>query len=180
MNSAAFRASLDALADLTGKELTPNITRWWWQRYGDLPDAVLTQAFEIACETCKFFPSPAEFNGILAGLAERGGALLTGAAAWDALDRDVLRTYAPGITLRIAWPDQRSRDVLRLQMGKLIHDVCQMHPAQLATVREEFIRRYDASRAADTAQATLDRLVSSKPKPAISDPRNLRLVSGEE
>lgn len=178
MNNTEFRRQLVTLAELTNKDLTPTVAKWWGERYSNLPDAVLRRAFEIAAERCRFFPTPAEFNAILEGLAAQSGHIVDGATAWDALDRDVLRTYAPGITKQIPWPDERSREVLRGEMGKLIHDVCQMHPRDLAMVREEFIRRYDAGRMADRAQDTLDRLTASHP--AALPARDLRLVSGEE
>lgn len=85
MNQRAFQARLTLLSEATNRVLSPELIRLWWEKYGRLPDAVLDAAFERALDTCKFFPSIAEFNGVLDELRiATGSAPAPGEDAWAA------------------------------------------------------------------------------------------------
>jgi hypothetical protein len=66
-----FKFHMLLLAESTNKRLgaddgTPSpLLRFWWEKYGALPDEVLLAAFGQAIDTCRFFPSVAEFNAIV-------------------------------------------------------------------------------------------------------------------
>lgn len=73
MNATNFKGHLLVIADATNKDLSEALVRLWWDKYGTLPDDILLAAFGQVIDSCKFFPSPAEFNDILAGVRRAAG-----------------------------------------------------------------------------------------------------------
>jgi len=158
MNIAQFKGHLMLLAELANKDLSTPMVQYWWQTYGDLPDAVLFPAFEIAKRKSKYFPTPSDFDEIIQSIAAKDGTIVNGEAAWNVLWRDVisqcseasdrmiaerLRNGGPGY----AWPNERARVVVKDEMRTTIRALSEMHPAELAKRREAFIRHYDAGQA---------------------------------
>ena len=140
-------AALDALSAL------------WWRKFGALPDGVLLPAFELALDTCKFFPSIAEFNDLLRAVAQAEGRIVDGATAWNACERALFSCWSETRDRLILargdgypWPDERCKDVLRRQMDRTVRDVANMHPKEYATARERFIQLYDQGAQVGRAQ----------------------------
>lgn len=165
MNQQTFQKSLKLLSDATSKTLSPELIRFWWQRFGDLPDEVLQEAFIRALDTCNYFPSPAQFMGILREISASQGAIVSGASAWEAIERDIIGQWSEtGDRLlassgrRYPWPDERSREILRNEMGCMISSLAQMHPKALAEIRDRFIAKYDATLATEQARAGVAKL----------------------
>ena len=73
MNATNFKGHLLLLAEATNKDPTVPLIKLWWEKYGQIPDDILLAAFGQAIDTCKFFPSPAEFNDILANVRRAAG-----------------------------------------------------------------------------------------------------------
>lgn len=97
MDQTTFRTRLTLLSEATNRALSPALIRLWWQKYGGLPDAVLDAAFDHALNTCKFFPSIAEFNDILDEFrVATGAAPAPGEDAWAAFLRR-LRRWDPDL-----------------------------------------------------------------------------------
>jgi hypothetical protein len=96
----------------------------WWRKFGDLPDGILVPAFELALDTCTFFPSIAEFHGLIRTVAASEGAVVDGATAWEAIERDIIGRWSEtgdrllaSTNRKYPWPDDRSREILRDEMG---------------------------------------------------------------
>lgn len=147
------REALDALAAL------------WWRKFGDLPDAILLPAFELALDSCKFFPSIAEFNDLIRTVGRAEGGIVDGASAWEAIERDILGRWSEtsdrlmaSAGKRYPWPDERSRDILRNEMGCVISALAQMHPKALGDIRDRFIAKYDAALTTERARAGVAKL----------------------
>ena len=79
MNRTTFQQQLTLLslsARHTGdgsREGIAALSDLWWMKYGDLPDDILLAAFGQALNSCKFFPSIAEFNEILTDVKRAAG-----------------------------------------------------------------------------------------------------------
>lgn len=79
MDRSAFKFNMVVLAEATNKRLADDqgnpspLFDLWWDKYGALPDAILLAAFGQALDRCRYFPSPAEFNEILAGVKRAAG-----------------------------------------------------------------------------------------------------------
>jgi hypothetical protein len=137
----------------------------WWRKFGDLPDGILGPAFELALDTCKFFPSIAEFHELIHTVARAEGGIADGATAWEAIERDIIGRWSEtndrllaSTNRRYPWPDDRSRAILRDEMGCMVSSLAQMHPKGLAEVRERFVAKYDATLATEQARAGVARL----------------------
>lgn len=73
MTRETFMGHLLMLAEATRKELSPMLMRLWQDKYADLPDPILLAAFSEALDTCRFFPSPAEFNDYISTARRAAG-----------------------------------------------------------------------------------------------------------
>jgi hypothetical protein len=73
MDANTFKLHLLVIADATNKDLSDGLVRLWWEKYGTLADDILLAAFGQVVDTCRFFPSPAEFNAILEGVKRAAG-----------------------------------------------------------------------------------------------------------
>jgi len=188
VNSAQFKGHLVLLAEMTNKDLSEPLARYWWQTYGDLPDAVLVAAFEIAKQSCRFFPAPAEFSAFLRGISAQSGAVVDGAAAWEAMQRDLFGCWSETndrINVRAngyPWPTDRCKAILRGDLNLTVRDVAEMHPAEYAKTRERFIALYDRDQQVAQAEQTVARLAPPEtvPIPIPPRPQRPRLVGGEE
>jgi hypothetical protein len=165
MNQTTFQKSLKLLSEATSKRLSPELAAYWWRRFGDLPDEILIEAFQRALDSADYFPSPAQFMGILRDISASQGAIVGGAGAWEAIERDILGQWSEtndrlmaSAGKRYAWPDERSRDILRNEMGCMVSALAQMHPRALAEVRDRFVAKYDAAIATDQARAGVAKL----------------------
>lgn len=159
MNQQTFQRSLKLLGDATNKALSPDLIRFWWTRYGDLPDDVLLTAFELALQQCKFFPSPAEFTELLTQVAGRG-LESGGAAVWEAMHQTMFSVWSETrdrVMLqdgtRYPWPDDRARAILRDRMNLTVRRVAEMHPKDYEAARQRFIQQYDGAQAVERAEA---------------------------
>lgn len=71
MDRDNFKFHMLILAESTNKKLADDhgnpspLLKFWWEKYGGLPDDILLAAFGQAIDSCKFFPSVAEFNDLL-------------------------------------------------------------------------------------------------------------------
>ena len=189
MNSAQFKSQLMTLAELTNKEFTSDaVPRYWWQTYGDLPDDVLQKAFAAAQRASRFFPTPAEFDAILRQIAAKGGAVVDGASAWDAMERELFGCWSETndrINVRVhgyPWPNDRSKAILRGELNCTVRDVAEMHPKGVADLRARFIALYDGAAQVAQAEQTVARLAAPEtvPIPIPPRPQRPRLVSGDE
>ncbi len=165
MNQQTFQKSLKLLSDATSKKLSPELAGFWWQRFGDLPDDILAQAFMQALNTCDYFPSPAQFMTILRGISASQGAIVDGASAWESIERDIIGQWSEtgdrlmaSAGTKYAWPDDRSRQILRNEMGSMISSLAQMHPKGLAEIRDRFVAKYDAALAVTQAREGVAKL----------------------
>lgn len=168
MNQTTFQKSLRLLSDATNKRLAPELMRFWWQRFGDLPDDILAEAFMRALDSCDFFPSPSQFMAILRDISASQGAITDGASAWEVIDRDIIGQWSETGDRLIAqsgkgypWPDDRSKAILRSEMGYMISALAQMHPKAVAEVRDRFIGKYDAAVATEQARAGVAKIEAS-------------------
>jgi hypothetical protein len=130
----------------------------WWRKFGALPDGVLLPAFELALDTCKFFPSIAEFNDLIRAVAQSEGGIVDGATAWNACERALFACWSETRDRLILakgegypWPDPRCKEVLRGAMDRTVRDVANMHPKEYAATRDRFVALYDQG--AQVAQA---------------------------
>jgi len=162
MNQQIFQRSLKLLGDATNKALSPDLIRFWWTRFGDLPDEVLLTTFELAMTECKFFPSPAEFKDLLGQVAGRGLAA-NGAAVWDEMHRTLFGCWSETrdrVMLqenrKYDWPDDLSRSILRDRLNLTVRRVAEMHPKDYEAARERFIKAYDSVQAVERAEQAID------------------------
>lgn len=65
MKQQTFKGHVLLLAESTNKDLSASLAALWFDKFGALPDDILLAAFGQALDTCKFFPSVAEFNDVL-------------------------------------------------------------------------------------------------------------------
>lgn len=165
MNQATFQKSLRLLSDATSKKLSTELIRFWWQRFGDLPDDILAEGFMRALDSCDYFPSPSQFMAILRDISASQGGIADGATAWEAIERDIIGRWSEtndrllaSTNRRYPWPDDRSRAILRDEMGCMVSGLAQMHPKGLAEVRERFVAKYDAALATEQARAGVAKL----------------------
>lgn len=142
----------------TRPEALEALSALWWRKFGALPDGVLVPAFDLALDTCKFFPSIAEFNDLIRAVAQAEGAVLDGATAWNACEKALFTCWSEARDrLLLAkdegypWPDTRCKEVLRGAMDRTVRDVANMHPKEYAATRERFVALYDQG--AKVAQA---------------------------
>lgn len=147
------------------KQAIDTLAALWWRKFGDLPDGILVPAFELALDTCKFFPSIAEFHELIHTVARSEGAIVDGASAWEAIERDIIGRWSETNDRLLAstgrkypWPDDRSRDILRNEMGCMVSSLAQMHPKGLAEVRGRFVAKYDAALATEQSRAGVAKL----------------------
>ena len=188
MNQTTFQKSLKLLGEATNKQLSPELIRYWWQKYGDLPDEVLLTGFQVALDTCTFFPSPAEFNGLLRTISAAQGQIVDGASAWDAMERELFGCWSETndrINVRVhgyPWPNDRCKALLRGELHCTVRDVAEMHPKGVADLRARFVARYDGVAQVAQAEQTVARLdpPETVPIPIPPRPQRPRLVSGEE
>lgn len=149
MKRSEFQGRLTLLSEATNRQLTPILSDLWWNRYGGLPDARLDRAFGVALDTCKFFPSPAEFNEILTRIAEADGEVVTGETAWTRVMRDVIAPFpnkAGG-----GWPDELSRTLVYELFG-LPYNLAHLEgDYALRQAHDRFVAAYDRQRAAADA-----------------------------
>lgn len=141
------------------KQALDALTGIWWRKFGHLPDGLLVPAFELALDTCKFFPSIAEFNDLLRTVAKSEGAVVDGATAWDAIERAIIGRWSEAGDRMILsagtgypWPDDRCKRLVRDAMNLRVRDIATMHPAEYARTRDDFIRRYDQAEQVERAQ----------------------------
>lgn len=165
MNRIHFQERLTLIGAATNKVLSPELSGLWWRKYGDLPDELLLEAFQLVEDTCRFFPSPAEFNDLLRRIGASRGQIVDGMTAWDAIERDILGNWSEtndrlmaSAGRRYPWPDDRSRDILRSEMGCMVSALAQLHPKGLAEVRDRFVAKYDAALATEQARAGVAKL----------------------
>lgn len=188
MDQTTFQGLLTLLGELTSKKLSPDVRKYWWTRYGDLPADVLRTAFQAALDSCEFFPSPAAFNDILRGISAQSGAVVDGAAAWDAMQREIFGCWSETndrINVRAhgyPWPNDRCKAILRGDLNLTVRDVAEMHPAEYAKTRERFIHLFDRDQQVAQAEQTVARLAPPEtvPIPIPPRPQRPRLVGGEE
>lgn len=162
MNQQTFQRSLKLLGDATNKALSPDLIRFWWGRFGDIPDEVLMPAFELAMSQCRFFPSPAEFTELLTQVA--GGGLETGGAAvWEEMHRTMFSVWSEARdrvmvqeNTRYPWPNDLARRILRDHMNLTTRRVAEMHPKDYEAARERFIKQYDSAQAVERAEAAIE------------------------
>lgn len=167
MNNTQFKGHLVLLAEMTNKDLSTPLLQYWWQSFGDLPDETLLPAFEMAKQSCRFFPSPAEFREFLQEVASSQGAIVNGYTAWEALEKAIFRPWSEANdrvmvqeNRKYPWPTPLCREVLRGQMALTPRDVAMMHPKEYAATRERFIKAFDSAQtvghAVERTQAALD------------------------
>jgi hypothetical protein len=187
MNSAQFKGQIMTLAELTNKEFTTDaVPRYWWETFGDLPDDVLLQAFAVAKRTSKFFPSPNEFDEIIRQIGRKSGAVVDGATAWDAMQRDLFGCWSETndrINIRVhgyPWPNDRCKQILRGQLNCTVRDVVEMHPAEYAKTREAFVKAYDGAAQTEQAEATVAKIAAPAPLSVVAPPPLRRISGGGE
>lgn len=79
MDRDHFKYQMFILAETTNKRLADEqgnpspLLKLWWDKYGTLPDDILLAAFGQAVDHCRFFPSVAEFNEIVANVKRAAG-----------------------------------------------------------------------------------------------------------
>lgn len=169
MDQTTFQGLLTLLGELTNKKLSPDVRKYWWTRYGDLPADVLRTAFQAALDSCEFFPSPAVFNDILRGISAQSGAVVDGTSAWEAMQRAIFGCWSEAndrITIRATgypWPTDRCKAILRGDLNLTVRDVAEMHPAEYAKTRDRFIHLFDSSQSVDQASTHVAKLVDAPP-----------------
>ena len=188
MNSTDFKREILILAELFDKDIRSGVVgRYFWDTFGDMPDDVLMQAFAVAQRSLKWFPKPAEFDAIIRTIAAKGGAVVDGASAWDALERDLFGCWSETndrINVRVhgyPWPNDRCKAILRGELNCTVRDVAEMHPKGVADLRARFIALYDGVAQVAQAEQTVARLAAPEtvPVPIPPRPQRPRLVSGE-
>lgn len=122
------------------------------ERFGGLDEATFAAACEYAIDNDDFFPTVRRFREIVATLDVATGTRLNGARAWEAFLRRVVRTYSPGITKSFDWPDERTRQIVREDLGG-VHFIAHIESDyQLDKLRERFVKAYDQGGAVADAQ----------------------------
>lgn len=149
MRRSEFQGRLTLLSEATNKQLTPILSDLWWGKYGGLPDARLDRAFGVALDRCKFFPSPAEFNEILAQLAEADGEVVTGETAWARVMRDIIAPFPAHAGA--GWPDELSRTLVYELFGLPYNLAHTEGDYALRRAQDRFVGEYDRRRAAADA-----------------------------
>jgi hypothetical protein len=160
MDQPTFQRQLRLLSVATNKELSPELATLWWTKYGAHEDGLLTAAFSYALDHCRFFPSPAEFNDILAPmLRASGGALPLGEEVWGAVKRKIGR-YAEETrgSMEACGFTPAEAEALR-EVGTL-RELAYMAPRDLEFKKRDFIAAYEraAQRAALPAPTPIRRL----------------------
>lgn len=172
MNNAQFKGHLVLLAEMTNKDLSTPLLQYWWQTFGDLPDDTLLPAFEMAKQSCRFFPSPAEFNDLLRQVAASRGAIVDGASAWDQCERIIFRQWSEANDAKVRerggypWPNLTCKEIVREKLNHTPRSIAMMHAKDYAATRERFIAAYDSAQAVAQAEAL--------PAPSV------RLLTGTE
>jgi hypothetical protein len=161
MQRSHFQKQLTLIGTATNKELTPGLSDLWWRKFGALPDDVLAAAFEVVIDTCRFFPSPAEFNDILRQVAASRGAIVDGATAWDECERLIFRQWSEAgdrLVLQSGqgypWPNPRCKDIVRERLNLTVRGIAMMHARDYDQTRARFIAAYDSGQAVERAEAT--------------------------
>ena len=170
MNNAQFKGHLMLLAEMTNKDLSTPLVQYWWQRYGELPDATLLAAFEMAKQTCDFFPAPAKFNEILRQVAAGNGEVIDGETAWTYLQNRTVRKFRPGVGIRepgdpdpyrskqdpLDWPDELARRIVREELGGIYALAVTEGDYAREQQRKRFVRSYDSAQAVERAEAAIE------------------------
>ena len=163
MNRTLFQKHLMLIGTATNKELAPALSDLWWRKYGGLPDDVLTAAFEVVIDTCKFFPAPAEFNDILRQVAAASGAVVDGATAWDECERLIFRQWSEAgdrLVLQAGqgypWPNPRCKELVRERLNLTVRGIATMHAKDYDATRGRFIALYDSVQAVERAEQAID------------------------
>ena len=147
-------------ASAVSAEAADAILGLWWRKFGNLPDSVLVPAFELALNTCTFFPSIAEFNAILRRVAGAEGEVVDGASAWEACERRVFSCWSEAGDSLIRqsgggydWPDEQCKRLVRETLNLTVRAIATMHEIEYGKVKARFIEQYEAGRQVSEAQA---------------------------
>lgn len=124
---------------------------------------MLGAAFELVIDTCKFFPSPAEFNDLLRQVAAAAGAVVDGASAWDECERLIFRQWSEAsdrLVLQAGqgypWPNPRCKEIVRERLNLNVRAIATMHAKDYDQTRARFIAAYDSGQAVERAEQSLD------------------------
>lgn len=162
MNNAQFKGHLMLLAEMTNKDLSAPLVQYWWQTFGHLPDDTLVPAMEMAKQSCKFFPSPAEFNDILRQVAAARGAIVDGASAWDECERIIFRQWSEANDHLVRqqggypWPNLRCKEIVRDRLNLTPRMIALMHAKDYDATRSRFVKAYDEGQAVERAEVAID------------------------
>lgn len=66
-DQSKFKTILISMAELYGKEVSGSVGQIYWTSLKEFSDEEVTQAFQQAVNTLKFFPKPAEIREIIQG-----------------------------------------------------------------------------------------------------------------
>jgi hypothetical protein len=140
------------------------------ERFAGLDEATFAAACEYAIDNDDFFPTIRRFREIVATIDVAGGARLDGPKAWEAFMRRVVRSYSPGITKVFDWPDERTRQIVREELGG-VHFIAHVESDyQLDKLRERFVKAYDQG--ANVADA--------QERARVAAPAPLRQIGGNQ
>jgi hypothetical protein len=163
MTNAHFKGHLMLLAEMTNKDLSAPLVQYWWQTFGNLPDATLLPAFEMAKQSCRFFPSPAEFHDLLRQAAAATGAVVDGATAWDECERLIFRQCSEAgdrLVLQSGqgypWPNPRCKELVREQLNLTVRGIATMHAKDYDATKARFVALYDSVQAVERAEQAID------------------------
>lgn len=151
MHKETFLTALSKLSIAFGVELTDPLLDVYWEDLGHLDGGLFSRACAqarrdwdkpFALPTINFLLKKIDQEGV------RSGGIMDGDAAWVALRKRVLASYAPGVVRHtpLDWPDDLTRTIVRDDLGGIYAVAVTEGERALDNLRRRFVALYNERR----------------------------------